>query len=227
MKANRLAILALIASILIFAHAAAVQPAGEEAKGPTAEAALKLLQDGNERFVKETLEKKDIGAKRRTKVAMGQHPFAIVLTCADSRVAPELIFNQGLGDLFVLRVAGNITDPFILGSIEYAVEHLHVPLIVVLGHEKCGAVDGALSKGHFPENLDKLLKQVHVGNDLPPDRAKAMNLAIKNNVLFHAAQMTQRSDVLKKEVEAKHLRVVGGVYELSSGKIEWLEKKTP
>ena len=87
------------------------------------------MKAGNNRFAAEMLEKNDLGAARRQELARGQKPFAIVLTCADSRLAPEFIFNQGLGDLFVVRMAGNIADPFVLGSIEYAVEHLHVPLI--------------------------------------------------------------------------------------------------
>ncbi len=102
-------------------------------------------------------------ARRRALLAKGQHPHAVILSCADSRVAPELLFDQGLGDLFVLRVAGNISDPFVLGSIEYAVEHLHAPLIVVLGHESCGAVAAALTKVDFPGNLGTLIKEVHVG----------------------------------------------------------------
>src|SRR5207248_7711581 len=151
-------------------------------------------------------------------LAKGQHPFAVVLTCADSRVAPELVFDQGLGDLFVLRVAGNITDPFTLGSIEYAVEHVHTPLIVVLGHENCGAVAAALTKVEFPGNLGTLIKEVHVGKDLPMERSAALPVAVKNNVLFHAAQLTKRSGLLKEEAAHKKVSIVGGVYRLASGK---------
>src|SRR5439155_1280302 len=111
--------------------------------------ALERLKAGNTRFAADKSNPKNIGKDRRAVLAKGQHPFAVVLTCADSRVAPELVFDQGLGDLFVLRVAGNIADPFVLGSIEYAVEHLHTPLIVVLGHESCGAVAAALTKEAF------------------------------------------------------------------------------
>ena len=168
---------------------------------------------------------RDIGADRRAVLAKGQYPFAVVLACADSRVAPELIFDQGLGDLFVVRVAGNLTDPFILGSIEYAVEHLHTPLIVILGHEKCGAVDAALSKKEFPGNLGKLIKDIHVGKDLPKEAAEALPVAIKNNVVFHAGQLTQRSPLLKEEVAQKKVKIVGGVYRLGSGKVEWVEGK--
>jgi carbonic anhydrase len=207
----------LVALALLVFTAGAIS---QEATPPTADAALKLLKDGNARFVEGKIAAKDI-APRRAEVAKGQHPFAIVLACADSRVAPELVFDQGLGDLFVLRVAGNVTDPFILGSIEYGVEHLHAPLIVVLGHEKCGAVDAALTKVEFRGNLGKLIKEVHVGADLPADRAAALPQAIQNNVLFVAGQITQRSEPLKDAVAHKKVRIVSGVYQLRSGKVEW------
>ncbi len=131
---------ALMAPCLVFSAQAADKPS------PTAEQAWQRLKDGNQRFAADRLEGKDVDAARRQELTAGQHPFAIVLSCADSRVPPEIIFDQGLGKLFVVRVAGNISEPFALGSIDYAVEHLHVPLIVVLGHEKCGAVAAALGK---------------------------------------------------------------------------------
>src|SRR5262249_28305065 len=102
--------------------------------------ALEQLKAGNERFASDKLGPRDIGKARRQELAKGQKPFAVVLTCADSRLAPELIFDQGLGDIFVLRVAGNVADQFELGSIEFAVGELKAPLIVVMGHESCGAV---------------------------------------------------------------------------------------
>src|SRR5437588_1986539 len=136
--------------------------------------ALERLKAGNVRFVAEKTHPKHIGKEKRQELTKGQSPFAIVLTCADSRVAPELVFDQGLGDLFVLRVAGNISGPFVLGSIEYAVEHLHNPLCIVLGHENCDAVAAALSKEPFPGNLGKLIKEVHVGKDLPKNKEQAL-----------------------------------------------------
>src|SRR5438105_3479472 len=117
---------------------------------PTPAAALDRLKDGNGRFAADKPAARKTDAKRRAELAAGQHPFAVVLTCADSRVAPELVFDAGLGELFVLRVAGNIADPAVVGSIEYAVEHLHTPLIVVLGHESCGAVAAALDGAKLP-----------------------------------------------------------------------------
>src|SRR5262249_888048 len=128
-------------------------PAGA-AQGPrlTPEEALKRLKDGNVRHAQDTLLKKDTGPARRVELVKGQEPVPVVLTCAASRVVPEVIFNKGLGDLFVLRVAGNVADraPGILGSAEYAVGKLKVPLIVVLGHENCGAVQAALKGDPLP-----------------------------------------------------------------------------
>src|SRR5262249_9145663 len=153
---------------------------------------------GNERFVQGKLAARDIGAQRRAALVKGQKPFAVVLSCADSRVAPELVLDQGLGDIFVLRVAGNIADILVLGSMEYAVEHFHTPLMAILGHENCGAVDGALAKMAFPGNIGALIKDVHVGKNLPMERSAALPVAIKNNVIYQAGQLTQRSEILKE-----------------------------
>jgi carbonic anhydrase len=171
------------------------------------------------------MERPNLGASRRQELAKGQRPFAVVLTCADSRLAPEFIFNQGLGDLFVLRVAGNIADPFVLGSIDYAVEHLHVPLIVLLGHEKCGAVEAALGKEKPPGNLGKLVGEIDVGRDLPTDREAALAAAVKNNARRHTRLLTERSEIIKDHIAKKELRIVCGVYQLATGKVEWLDEK--
>ena len=147
--------------------------AAEEKNAISAEQAWQLLKEGNERFAADRSEHKDIGQKRRLELVKGQQPIAVVLACADSRIAPELIFNQGLGDIFVLRVAGNIADPFVLGSAEYAIEHLHTPLLVVLGHEKCGAVAAALDPEKPGGNLGKVINDVYTGKQLPDrDRSR-------------------------------------------------------
>src|SRR5262245_24451061 len=158
--------------LVLFLGWAAALPA--QAPADPAAAALAKLKEGNGRFVGGKAMTKGIDVKERAELVKGQQPFAIVLTCADSRVAPELVFDQGLGQLFVLRVAGNVCDPNILGSIEYGVEHLKSPLIVVMGHEKCGAVAAAIGGGELHGNLGKLIKEVHVGKDLPKDKAAAM-----------------------------------------------------
>jgi carbonic anhydrase len=195
---------------------------GQEKTAPTADEALQRLKKGNETFVAGPAAA-NVSAERRQEVAKGQHPFAIILTCADSRLAPEHIFNQGLGDIFVLRVAGNIADPYVLGSTEYAVEHLHSPLIVVLGHSKCGAVEAALGENKPAGNLGKLIAEVHVGKDLPAEKPAALDAAIANNVRHQAELLTKRSDVVKEFVDHKKVRIVSGVYSLESGKVTWLE----
>jgi carbonic anhydrase len=191
---------------------------------PTPATALKLLKDGNARFAADKDGKKDLTAKRRAEVAKGQHPFAVVLTCADSRVAPELVFDQGLGDVFVVRVAGNVSEPYLVASIEYAVEHLKSPLIVVMGHEKCGAVDAALSGEELHGNLGKLIKEVHVGKDLPKEKDEKLAAAVKANVLFQTAQLTKQSTILKDFASNQRIRIVPAVYSLKSGEVTWLDK---
>jgi len=185
---------------------------------PSPATALHRLKDGNARFVADKPAKKDLGAKRRAELAKGQRPFAVVLTCSDSRVAPELIFDQGLGDLFVLRVAGNVTDPVVLGSIEYAVDHLKTPLVVVLGHEKCGAVAAAVEGGHPEGNLGKLIRHVHVGDNKGDAEA-----AVRTNVMYQAGQLTRESTVLKDFVSSKRVRLAAGVYSLKTGEVRWLD----
>jgi len=191
--------------------------------------ALQRLKDGHARFFANKAKPRVVDAKARADLAKGQSPFAVVLACADSRVPPELLFDQGLGDLFVVRVAGNVTGPSILGSIEYAVEHLHAPLIVVLGHESCGAVKAALSDDDPDGNLGFLLREVHVGKHLPADKKLAVPAAIKSNVQFHAAEITKRSSILRDFVTSGRVQVVGGVFSLTTGEIEWLPepKKKP
>ena len=189
----------------------------------TPETALAQLKDGNARFAAEKASTRDVSKKRREEVAKGQHPFAVVLACADSRVAPELIFDQGLGDVFVIRVAGNVTDPAILGSIEYAVEHFKAPLVVVLGHEGCGAVKAVLGKEQAEGNLAQLLKRVDIGDGLPEDKEAALAAAIKNNVLHHTAQLTAQSTLLKDFVDGKRVRLAAGTYSLKTGVVTWLD----
>jgi carbonic anhydrase len=196
-------------------------PAQEAAIDP--DKALQLIKEGNTRYVGGKPTAKDL-AKQRDKVAKEQHPFAIVLACADSRVAPELVFDQGLGDVFVVRVAGNVTDPAIIGSIEYAVAELKAPLIIVLGHESCGAVKAALSGKDLKGDLGKLIKLVHVDKDPPKDIKEALQAGIKANALYQADVLATRSEVLKDFVSSNRIKIVTGIYSLSTGEVNWLEK---
>ncbi len=191
----------------------------------TSAQALERLKAGNERFTADKADRKNVGKDRRQELAKGQHPFAVVLTCADSRVAPELVFDQGLGDLFVLRVAGNVADPAVLGSIEYAVEHLHTPLIVVMGHESCGAVKAALDGGRLEGNLATLIRMIDVGTGLPKEPKAAFDGGVKNNATRQARLLTTRSDVIKEMAHSRRVEIVPAVYSLSTGKVEWLDAK--
>jgi carbonic anhydrase len=216
----------LSVAVLLLAGVPALR-ADKEGEPITAPAALQKLKAGNARFVEDKPAPRDVGPKKRAQLVQGQRPFAIVLTCADSRVTPELIFDQGLGDLFVLRVAGNVSDPDIVGSMEYAVEHLHCPLVVVLGHESCGAVQAAVEGEEVHGNLAALIGQVHPGTKLPEDKKAALAAGVKNNVLFQAGELTHKSPVLKELAGSGRIRIVAGVYSLKTGEVDWLELPKP
>jgi carbonic anhydrase len=187
---TRLTFLESIGLVLLACCAPAL-PAQEAAITPAA--ALERLKEGNKRFAADRLADKDLGSARRRALAKGQRPFAVVLGCADSRVAPELIFDQGLGDVFVLRVAGNVTDAALVGSIEYAVEEVKVPLIVVLGHEECGAVKAALAGKPLPGDLGELIRRVDVGKPPPAAGADALPAAVWANAIHSAQELGTES----------------------------------
>ena len=189
---------------------------------PDAAASLKRLKEGNERFAADQPSARTVNGQRRTELTKGQHPFAIIVTCADSRVGPELLFDVGLGDIFVLRVAGNIADPAVVGSVEYAVEHLHAPLIVVLGHENCGAVRAAIDGTPLTGDLGWLIKQVKPGDKLPEEQGAKIEAGVRNNVLAAAADLKGRSKIISEEVAHHKVEIVTGVYSLKTGKIEWI-----
>jgi len=197
----------------------------QESRAVTPDQALRRLKDGNDRFVANGGTRHELGLAKRQQLAKGQAPFAAVLTCADSRLAPEFIFDQGLGDLFVVRVAGNVAEPFGLGSLEYAVEHLHVPLVVLLGHEECGAVAAALDKARPGGNLEKLIGTIHVGSDPPKLRATALAAAVENNVRYQTRALTGQSPLIRDEAAKGKIRIVSGIYHLASGKVDWLADK--
>jgi carbonic anhydrase len=182
----------------------------------TPAAALQKLKEGNARFVADKPTARNYAA-RRAETAGSQKPFAIFLACADSRVTPELVFDQTLGDLFVVRVAGNVIDPSMLGSMEFAVVQFGVPLIVVMGHDKCGAVEAALEGVKASGNLGELLKEVHIG-----DKAAGLPANIAANAKFQATDMLVRSKVIDEMVKGERVQIVSAVYDLSAGTIQWL-----
>jgi carbonic anhydrase len=166
---------------------------------------------------------KDKSKNRRAALAKNQSPFAIILACSDSRVVPETLFDQGLGDLFVIRLAGNVADPAAIGSIEYAFEYLHVPLIVVLGHEECGAVKAAVDGSEIPDNLGWLVHQVHTGPAATNDQKPTLDSAVRTNVIHQAKELRLRSAPLRELAATERIKVVAGVYSLKSGKVAWLQ----
>jgi carbonic anhydrase len=203
--------------------------AGAWAQEPAvADEALAKLIAGNQRYVRHKEQHPDQSLARRKELRAGQHPFAVILGCADSRVAPELLFDQGLGDLFDIRVAGNIVDDAVLGSIEYAVEHLGAKLVMVLGHEKCGAVsaavEGGTAAGHFRALVAAIRPSVEASGKVPGDRIH--NCVIAN--ARHVAQQVRESEpVLKEAVEKHGLKVVAADYALDSGKVTLLDAARP
>jgi len=191
--------------------------------GVSADDALSRLMAGNERYVRSKQQHPDESSTRRKELETGQHPFAVILGCADSRVSPELLFDQGLGDLFVIRVAGNIVDDAVLGSIEYAVEHLGTKLIVVLGHEKCGAVSAAVEGGEALGHLKALVAAIQpsVAATAGSPGDKIHNCVIANARRV-AQQIRESQPMLKEYVDRKSLKVVAADYALDSGKVTLL-----
>lgn len=190
---------------------------------PSAEAVLQELKSGNSHHVaKKYLHPHQTSARQR-ELAGGQHPHAIVLSCADSRVAPEIIFDQGLGDLFDVRVAGNIASDTEIASIEYGASHLHSPLVVVMGHQMCGAVTAAADKGeaegHLPTLLALIRPAVEAARKQPGD---LVSNAVRINVEDVVRQLRGSKPVLEELVGHGKLTVVGAVYALDTGKVEWL-----
>ncbi len=198
------------------------------ARSVTPEEALQRLIAGNARFVSGKAGHPRQDSARRTELIVGQHPFATILGCSDSRIPPELIFDQGLGDLFVVRVAGNVVDADVAGSVEYSVVHRQSPLVLVLGHTNCGAVGAALlppaERAKETPDIQAILKQIDPvlsGIDHHASPEKQQDAVIEANVR-QSAKLLAALPSLSSEVAAKHLRIVSGIYQFGSGKVNWL-----
>jgi len=216
-----------VASVFILLIAAAIvraQHAPAPAAGPTADAALAELKAGNEHHATKHYDHPHETAERQKELASGQHPHASVLACADSRVPPEIVFDQGLGDLFVIRVAGNVAGDDEVASLEYAAEHLNVPLIVVLGHQKCGGVTAAVQGGEAPGHLPALMKLLQPAVEKTKGTAgDAVANAVRANVEIVVGQLRASKPILVALVTAGKMKVVGGVYSLDTGRVDWLK----
>lgn len=189
----------------------------------TSDEAILELKKGNQRFLTNTLIHTDY-AQQIEHTKEEQHPHTLILSCIDSRVPPEIIFDQGIGNLFVARVAGNIEDDDVLGSIEFATKIKHAKLVVVLGHNHCGAVKGAIENAHL-EHLTQLVNQIKPAiipcktNPLSDER---MDVTSKQNIKMTIADILRKSATLRLEVQNKELKIVGAYYDISTGKVAFL-----
>lgn len=179
------------------------------------------LSAGNQRFVEDKLDGKLQNSERRDTLTSGQAPYAIVLSCADSRVVPELAFDTGLGELFVVRVAGNIANSSSMASIEYAVAHCGSTVIVVLGHQSCGAVTAAIAGGDNGYNLNHLLSHITPAISASEEGA-AVNDVVKKNAMLTAEELKSRSDIIGNAVKAGTVEIIPAYYNLDSGKVDFL-----
>ncbi len=231
---------AVFGFVVFTAGTALSSPAGEKSVPP--DEALQKLMTGNKHFVENMLTNATRSdAATRASLANSQKPYAIILSCSDSRVPPEIIFDKGLGEIFVIRVAGNIPDPIVLGSIEYAAEHLGSSLIVVLGHERCGAVTATVdAKGQSTgsKNIDAIVKEIAPSVNLATKdcaackddkdcaatkKSEFVNCAIDNNAKIVAASLTKNSEILKHLAEEKKIKIVVAKYDLDDGTVTLFE----
>lgn len=199
-------------------------------KNPTmsADQVIQKLKEGNQRFVDNERDYPNQDAKRLQEISKGQNPFATVITCSDSRVPPEHLFDAGLGDLFTIRVAGNVSGIHELGSIEYGVDHLNTPVLLVLGHSHCGAVSAVVNKAEVHGNIPALLSPIvpvakHVkSKHQHADQVTLIEKTIEANVWNTIENILRNSSSTREHVKAGKCRIVGGIYHLENGKVEWL-----
>ena len=185
----------------------------------SADAALAKLKEGNARFVSSKVSQGKPTAARRAEIAQGQHPFAIILGCADSRTSPEIIFDQNIGDIFVDRNAGNLVDDHTLGTIEYGVEHLGVRLIVVLGHERCGAVQAAVASDTAPGHIQSLVRDIQPAVQAVKGKpGDTVHLAVAENARLMAEEIRSKANFGDL---AKDVKIIPAVYDLDSGKVDF------
>ena len=213
------AIIATLLLAIVFSPAA--QQNAEEKV--TADSVLGELKSGNGRHVAYRYQHPHETVDRRRQLVSGQHPHAEILSCSDSRVPPEIVFDQGLGDLFIVRVAGNVATDSEIGSLEYGAEHLHVPLIVVLGHESCGAVTAAVQggppEGHIATLLNLIKPAVDKTRDMSGDHVAN---AVRMNVELVVKQLRSSTPILSELVAHGKLKIVGAVYSIQTGSVTWL-----
>ncbi len=213
-------------SAIVFLALACPVFASDAGPGISADQAIKKLADGNSRYASGSCLHSDISQARRAETAQkGQHPIATILSCSDSRVPPEYIFDQGIGDLFVIRVAGNVADTDEIGSAEYGVDHLGTPVLMVLGHSKCGAVTavatGAEVHGSIPALVDNIKPAVDTAKRKNPSAQgdALVRDAITLNVWQSIEDMLKKSAIIRARAKAGEVKIVGALYDIETGKV--------
>jgi len=226
-KAHLASCIALASLIGMNQFAQAADPAHPDQPSVAPAEAISKLKEGNGRYTSGNPQHPGQTTERRTELAKTQDPFAGIVSCSDSRVPPEIIFDQGLGDLFIVRVAGNVINDEGLGSIEYTVDHLGTRLILVLGHQRCGAVDAAretiAAKGKAPGHIQSLVTAIK-----PAVEATAkddLETTIKTNVKNVVQALRSSTPILKAKVDSGEIQVIGGYYSLDTGAVTFLEEK--
>lgn len=196
---------------------------------PSPDTAWAELAKGNKRFLAGKARHPHSGKKRLLETAeKGQHPLAVVLSCSDSRVPPEIFFDQGIGDIFSVRVAGNVSNNDEIASIEYAAEHLHVPLAVVLGHTQCGAVTAVVEHQRMPESLNRLTVHIqeaveHAQSAHPEAKGdELLSDCIRENVLESMADLIKGSEIARHLIGTGSLKLVGAIYNIRNGRVVWI-----
>lgn len=186
---------------------------------------LRRLKEGNQRFVEERLRHPNKGSERRHQLAYEQHPFATIFACSDSRESPEIIFDRGLGDLFVVRTAGHALDRAALGSIEFSIEYLKVPLVVVMGHERCGAVKATLEalQNHHraPDAIQSLVNLIRPAFDDHPVTPDMLDFAVQENIRYTVRHLV-RTPLITRALEEEQVWIVGAYYDLDTGVVEFI-----
>ncbi|NTW70379.1 MAG: carbonic anhydrase [Chlorobiaceae bacterium] len=222
-----------ICCTLLFVLSAGNLYAGHaEAEGVAPQKALSLLLEGNRQFAKKGAVSnlnRHASVNYRKSLATAQHPFAVIIACSDSRLSPEILFDKGLGELFVVRVAGNIVGAHELGSVEYAVEHLGAKLVMVLGHERCGAVtaayDAHLSGSKVEGNIGSLVESIDpavtavIAEGSKASKGELVDRSIHKNVEIVAGQLSAKSSIIAEELEKGEIKVVKAYYDLDDGTV--------
>jgi len=216
--------LLFISLAVIFLSESGCRPMQQE---PVSENPVKQLLDGNNRFVSMHARHPHETRERVKEIAEGQHPFAAVICCSDSRVPPEVVFDQGLGDLFVVRTAGNLMGGLEIGSIEYAVEHLGVKQVVVMGHKECGAIrafaEGGEVPGHIKDIVDSIKSEKEI-QLIPVNDKNLLDDCIRANILHGIHQLKQQSSIIAEKIRKGELQICGACYDIRRGLVELVKE---